>query len=92
LIDAGKDAATNKAAEFICNNYVEAHLAKMESSKNGIDVKLSDFDFTGISGIVDNCKKDQNIENNRIACSKSVLATIDLVDPTGITALGAAFL
>ena len=84
------ETLSNKLIESVCNDIGEKIIGDLKEDAP-VELQLQDFDPTGISGAVTSCQVTGTEEEN-IACAKSILSTIDIVDPTGLTAMAASFM
>jgi len=89
------DKAKETAIEKICGSLHEALFDKVATGKQEEEeskgFSLEKFDVLGVGEIANKCKNPEGT-NGGIDCAKSILSTLDNVDPTGLTGLAAAFM
>ena len=86
------DAALKATIKLVCTNVAEQFKANIEKKESEFDFKA--IDITGISHAVHACQggHDHGHGHQEIECARAIVEIVELIDPTGITTIAAAFM
>jgi len=85
------DQAITNSVSTICGSVGDALLDKSATKNENSGLSIDSLDVLGIGDINQNCSNASN-SNDRLACSKSILSSLDNIDPTGLCAMASAFM
>jgi len=85
------DSAKSKIVEGVCTGIHESLMNKAAQKEEGFKMDWEKLDVLGVTEINRQCS-DLKKDGASLNCSKSILQTLDWVDPIGIAGLAATFM
>jgi len=85
------DKAKTEALQKVCSAVGNKLLDKTAATSSDHKFDISKLDVIGIGDIKENCSNIQD-SNGGVSCAKSILSSIDMIDPTGLAGMAAAFM
>jgi len=86
---------TDELVNTVCGEVGDKLLNKVASSSdnagNGFDVSKLNLDLLGIGDIVSSCGSIKDASGG-MGCAKSILSSLDNIDPTGLAGMASAFM
>jgi len=88
-------AIDKKIVQEVCGHVGDQLLQQYAARPDNKGFDPKSLDVLGVTDIVDKCsssKTGPSNSNGNVACAKSVLDTISVIDPTGLASVAAAFM
>jgi len=73
----------------VCSKVGDAILS-MTSGANGVSIKDTGFDPSGITNLINNCNGELMDLNSILLCENSIITVLSNIDPTGLTSIAIA--